>query len=88
MNVELLSSITGLIGVMLTLVAYLLLQNKQLRSTDIRYSAMNASGASLILVSLCYDWNLASVIIELAWVLISCIGIYKSLISSNRTRSL
>jgi len=31
----------------------------------------------MILISLFYQWNLASAVIEIAWIIISLIGIYK-----------
>jgi len=83
MDLSILSNDIGLVGVIITLVAYLLLQNKWLHPTDISFSAMNAIGASMILISLCYNWNLASAIIEFAWMLISCLGIYKSMASRS-----
>ena len=38
----------------------------------------NLVGASLILLSLCFEWNFPSVVIEVFWALISLWGIVKS----------
>jgi hypothetical protein len=38
---------------------------------------MNAIGASLIVVSLLVDFNLSALLMEVFWVLISLIGVYR-----------
>jgi hypothetical protein len=48
-----------------------------MKSDGVLYSALNGLGAVLILVSLAYNFNLSAFIIELAWVAISVLGIYK-----------
>jgi hypothetical protein len=65
----------GNIGVALILFAYLLLQIGKLRSADLSYSLMNGAGASLVIVSLVFDFNLSAFVIEAFWVAISLIGI-------------
>ena len=67
----------GNLGVFLILLCYLLLQIGNMKSDGVLYSALNGVGALLILVSLTYDFNLSAFIIELAWVAISVLGIYK-----------
>ena len=67
----------GNLGVFLILLCYLLLQIGNMKSDGVLYSALNRVGALLILVSLTYDFNLSAFIIELAWVAISVLGIYK-----------
>ena len=69
----------GLIGVALILLAYLLLQRGALRPQRMVYLLMNLLGASLILVSLVRDWNLAAFVIEASWVAISLYGIAKTI---------
>jgi len=44
------------------------------------YSALNAAGAGLILISLYYAFNFPSFIVEFFWLLISLFGIGKSLL--------
>lgn len=68
----------GLIGVAMILIAYALLQFGRLAPTDWRYSALNGLGASLILVSLYYDFNLPTFVIEVAWVVISLFGLWQA----------
>jgi hypothetical protein len=57
--------------------SYLLLQTEKITIKDIKYSILNAIGSLLIIVSLTSAFNFPSFVIELFWVLISCIGIYK-----------
>ena len=71
------SDILGIIGVVLILVAYFLLQINRLSADSFIFSFVNFVGSILILVSLWYTWNIASVVIEIAWLLISGYGIYR-----------
>lgn len=68
----------GNIGVVIILLSYLWLQMGRLSIEDWRYSAANALGAVLILVSLYFAFNLSSFLIELAWLFISLFGLYKA----------
>jgi len=45
---------------------------------------MNLTGAILLLISLCYNFNLASFVIEIFWIAASLIGLYKY-IKAKRT---
>ena len=67
----------GNIGVVVLIVTYLLLQLNKLQSSDLTYSLLNAIGASFIVVSLLVNFNLSALVIEVFWVLISFIGIYR-----------
>ncbi|MEM7540856.1 MAG: hypothetical protein AAF384_04640 [Pseudomonadota bacterium] len=67
----------GLLGVVLILIAYYLLQAEKLSSLDLNYSVMNLIGASLITLSLLFDFNFSAFVIEVCWVLISLYGITK-----------
>ena len=67
----------GNVGVILILLSYLLLQMKKIASQSMYYSLMNAIGASLILVSLYYDFNLSAFIMEFFWLLISLYGLWQ-----------
>ncbi|MDX1320944.1 MAG: hypothetical protein R3207_12255 [Oceanospirillum sp.] len=71
--------LVGNIGVFMVVLAFYLLQTERLNSRDIRYSLLNLTGAILLLISLLFNWNLSSVIIELFWIAISLIGIFKHL---------
>lgn len=69
----------GLVGVVMILVTYFLLQVESLSQTSVSYSLFNFLGSICILVSLYYSWNLSSGVIEVFWLLISLFGLIKSL---------
>jgi multidrug transporter EmrE-like cation transporter len=69
--------VIGNIGVVVLMIAYLMLQLNKLRSDGLAYSLLNAIGASLIIISLLYDFNLSALLMEVFWVLISFVGIYR-----------
>jgi len=66
----------GNVGVLLLMIAYLLLQLNKL-SNGLLYSILNAAGAGLIVLSLLSNFNLSAFLMEVFWVLISLIGIYR-----------
>ena len=72
--------ILGVVGVGVIVLTYVLLQIGKLRSEGLTYSALNAAGAGLILISLYYAFNFPSFIVEFFWLLISLFGIGKSLL--------
>ena len=67
----------GNVGVVVLMVTYLLLQLNRLRSDDLAYSLLNAIGAALIVLSLLVNFNLSALLMEVFWVLISFVGIYR-----------
>ncbi len=67
----------GNVGVVVLMIAYLMLQLNKLSSAGLAYSVLNAIGASLIIVSLLFDFNLSALLMEVFWVLISLVGIYR-----------
>jgi len=76
--------LVGNVGVVIMIVAYLLLQLNRLDSNAPAYSLLNAFGAGLVILSLTVNFNLSAFILEVFWVLISLIGVYRYL----RTRML
>ncbi|MFL6469201.1 MAG: hypothetical protein ACJ72Z_14685 [Pyrinomonadaceae bacterium] len=70
--------ILGTLGVSIIVLTYVLLQIGRVRSQQLVYSLLNAVGAALILVSLYFDFNFPSFIVEFFWLLISLFGIGKS----------
>ncbi len=71
-------NVIGVIGVIIVLVAYFFLQLGKMKQEWVSFSLMNFVGSIFILISLCYTWNLASGIIEIAWLVISFLGLVKS----------
>lgn len=72
--------ILGTVGVAVIVLTYVLLQLEKVRSEQLIYSLLNAVGAALILVSLYYDFNFPSFVVEFFWLAISLFGIGKYLI--------
>jgi hypothetical protein len=69
--------IVGTLGVAIIILTYILLQIERVRSDQLTYSLLNAAGAALILVSLYFDFNFPSFVVEFFWLLISLFGIGK-----------
>ena len=69
-------NVVGITGVVLLLIAYYFLNINRLSSESMTYQLLNMFGALFILFSLLFDWNVSSFLIEVAWVIISAIGIY------------
>ena len=67
----------GMIGTALVVLAYFLLQLEKVGSHSLAYNAMNLVGAVLLLISLCFTFNLASFVIEVFWIGASLIGMWK-----------
>ncbi|MFY8351426.1 CBU_0592 family membrane protein [Pseudoalteromonas sp. SSM20] len=75
--ISIIFDIIGMTGTFLVVGAFFLLQLDKVKPTGIAYNLMNLSGAILLLISLCYNFNLASFVIELFWIAASLIGLYK-----------
>lgn len=73
-------NILGTAGVATIVITYILLQTERLRSDSLYYSLLNAVGAVLILISLYFDFNFPSFVVEFFWLLISLFGIVKYLL--------
>ncbi|HSD68152.1 MAG TPA: permease [Woeseiaceae bacterium] len=69
----------GNIGVVMVLALYFLLQSERIQATSRVFSAANALGALLIIVSLIQQFNLSAFIVELAWLLISLYGLARNM---------
>jgi len=67
----------GSVGVGIIIFTYVLLQINKIKSESLAYSVLNAAGASLIIVSLVYNFNFPAFVVEFFWVLISLYGIVK-----------
>jgi len=67
----------GNIGVVLIIIDYLLLQLNRIGSKSLSFSLLNAAGATLIIISLIFNFNLSAFIMEAVWVIISLFGLYR-----------
>lgn len=71
------SDAVGLCGDGCLLTAYFLLSTNRISSQSFKYQLLNFFGALLILFSLLFSFNLASFVIEIIWMAISLMGIYR-----------
>ena len=69
--------IVGVTGALLIVTGYFLLQTEKISNQSPSFSIINALGALLILISLCFEFNLAAFFIEFFWLLISVYGVWK-----------
>jgi hypothetical protein len=74
--------VIGIIGVFIIVLAYILMQIDKMDPKGFNFSLLNTIGAILILVSLYYDWNLASFVMEVIWLSLSLYGTIKAKLNS------
>jgi hypothetical protein len=70
----------GIVGAITLMIAFLLLQLGRLSSSALAYSILNAAGASLIVFSLLFNFNLSAFIMEVFWIAISLVGLFRVLL--------
>ena len=69
-------TIVGLVGTLLVLAAFFLLQARKLHGNGMVYQLMNALGALGVAVSLVFgQFNLPAFLLEVAWLAISIYGL-------------
>jgi paired small multidrug resistance pump len=67
--------IVGLVGMIVTLLAYFLLQAQKLHGNGLTYQLMNAVGALGVALSLLFGtFNLSAFLLEAVWFVISIYG--------------
>src|SRR3954469_21499868 len=76
--------LAGFLGAAIIVVAYFAMQQRWLNALDWRFPAANLLGSLLILISLWFEWNFPSVVIEIFWALISRMGLARSLAKRRR----
>src|SRR3954451_13606066 len=76
--------LAGFLGAAIIVAAYFAMQQRWLGALDWRFPAANLLGSLLILVSLWFEWNFPSVVIEIFWALISLLGLVRSLAERRR----
>ncbi|MGH8233019.1 MAG: CBU_0592 family membrane protein [Rhodanobacteraceae bacterium] len=76
-------TIVGLTGTLLVLMAFFLLQAGKLHGNRPVYQLLNAIGAAAIIISLFHQFNLAAMLLEIAWLAISIYGLARG--SRSRT---
>lgn len=75
--------IIGSFGTIMVVIAYFLTQARLLDAARWEFPTINLVGSLLICLSLYYNFNLASVLMEFFWILISIFGIWQSLKARN-----
>lgn len=76
----------GLLGTVMILGGFALLQAGKLSGTGLVYQLLNLFGALGILLSLLGTFNLSVFLLEIAWVAVSLYGIARSLKSSGNVK--
>jgi hypothetical protein len=72
------ADIIGMIGTILIVVVYLLMQLNKMDARSFIFNLINLFGAVLLFISLCVNFNLASMVIEVFWIIASLIGLYNA----------
>ena len=68
----------GMLGTLMVLGAFFLLQAGRLHGTGLAYQLLNLFGAAGVLVSLWGSFNISVFLLEATWVAISAYGIVRS----------
>ncbi len=69
--------LVGLLGVLLYVGSYSALQLGRMDGNSLRYCVLNGCAATLVLISLFYNFNLASAVIQVVWITVSLLGVYR-----------
>ena len=76
----------GVFGSILIVIAYFANLRGALATTQLAYSLLNLVGASLILFSLWWAWNVAATVMEGFWALISAYGLVRAMVLRRHPR--
>ena len=79
-----LADIVGLAGAIFYLIAYALLQLRILNIEDGRYTLLNGLGGVLLIYSLIWNFNLGSLISQVAWLIFTLIGYARFMLDRRR----
>lgn len=77
----------GVLGFILYMLSYFLLQIGKISGTGNCYILLNLGAASFVLISLLHQFNLASALIQVSWILISLLGLARTTIQKQATQS-
>ena len=67
----------GVLGFIFYMLSYFLLLTGKIKGTHNSYILMNLFAASCVLISLIHNFNLASALIQVFWIVISIIGLIR-----------
>ena len=65
----------GVFGFVLYIGSFAALQLKMMDGNSLSYTLLNLAAAGFVLVSLIYDFNLASALIQVSWIAIGLVGV-------------
>ena len=74
---EILATAIGIAGVIINLIAYGMVTTGRMKASEVRYQIINILGTSGILISLTAQWNFASFVTNVAWLLIGVAGLVR-----------
>ncbi|MEL6642215.1 MAG: hypothetical protein AAFP98_13060 [Pseudomonadota bacterium] len=77
--------VAGLFGFAFYMASFAALQFKIIDGHGLTYSLLNVLAASLVLVSLTAEFNLASALIQVSWIIIGCAGVLLRVRQVRRT---
>ena len=78
----------GLVGVVIILWVYCLVIKGKISAEKLAFSLFNSIGSIFILISLLHKMNVASFVIEVAWLLISLWGVFSWCLKQRKLKSL
>ena len=76
--------IVGNLGVILIIGSYFLIQIGRLSATGLAYTLVNMLGATCILYSLYFEFNMSAFLVEFFWLLISFVGLGRIYLGRRR----
>ena len=84
-NIDMFGDIIGLIGMIICLVAFFLIQKKN--PNMIRYNLLNMVASMFLFISLCIHPNIASMCLEVFWFVGAVYGLVKAYQAKKRDKS-
>ena len=79
-------TLAGLVGFVGYLAPYVLLQLGRIDANGVAYTTSNVAAASLVLVGLIEQFNLAAALIQVAWIAVGLVGLVRRLPRLERAR--
>lgn len=84
-TLDLAANIIGMTGTIIVVGTYFLLQMGRMSNHSLSFNLLNLVGAFLLMLSLMVHFNLASMVIEVFWILASLVGLWRY-VKSNPKR--
>lgn len=76
--------VIGTAGTLIVVAAYFGTQMRYINSDDLVFPVLNLVGSLLIGFSLLHNFNLASALMEVFWIAISLLGIFRAFFNSSQ----